>query len=386
MLTINIDKFSRNLIFTLYLLYYSQGSLYTSGSVISKFSLFLIILLGVIYLIKTLKLKKNKSQFYFAWLALLFLNVIGFVLTGDYDNSIHFNMFKNILTALIGFFPFYYLSIKDLIQPKHFNIFFFVLLPVTILQFFTNQTNVMEEYNTENPVNNIAYSFVALVPFLFFIKKRVISLILILILSFFLVKGAKRGALIAGSLGVIVYIYYLLKSTDFNSKAKQLKIYFFTIATLGLTSYYAYKQFLANEFFMKRMEQMAQGNTSHRIENYSLIFDAWYSSKNMFNLIFGFGFASSLDITGRSLAHNDWLELLSNFGLIGILIYSIIIISVLSLIRKKVQGFQLRMMLLCILLIWLFTTTVSMWYTSLNTFVYAILLGYIFGENQRDKY
>ena len=83
----------------------------------------------------------------------------------------------------------------------------------------------------------------------------------------------------------------------------------------------AYKTFTSNEFMMRRMTSILEGNTSGREALYGAIVTKWYNSNNIWNLLFGFGFASSLEITGGNFAHNDWLELLSNFGLAGIFAY-----------------------------------------------------------------
>ena len=81
------------------------------------------------------------------------------------------------------------------------------------------------------------------------------------------------------------------------------------------------KHLMSEEFMIKRMASILEGNTSGRDVIYGTIFTKWYSSTNIWNLLFGFGFAGSLEITGGSYAHNDWLELLSNFGLTGIIAY-----------------------------------------------------------------
>jgi O-antigen ligase len=140
---------------------------------------------------------------------------------------------------------------------------------------------------------------------------------------------------------------------------------------------------MENEFFLRRLDQMAEGDSSYRTENYMRILEAWFSSESFINLIFGFGFASSLEITGRHFAHNDWLELLSNFGLIGVLLYLFLIGSTYKYLKDKKYSFENRLMLLSIVIIWFLMTMFSMWYTALFTFLQAVLLGYIYGEQAR---
>jgi len=378
-------SFQRDLLLFLYLIYYAQGSLYPSGSIISQLALFLIFGISTSFLVKTLKLKARKGQFYYVWTALFFLNVLGFILTANYGNSYHFSMFKNVLASSLGFFPFYYLAINGVVKPKHFKWFLIFLLPITVMQFLVNKANFISQYETENVVNNISYSFVLLIPFLFFIRNKFFALGILPIIIFFIIQGAKRGALFAGALGVVIYIYFLLKNIKFQSKRKRIKMYLFVAVGLGVISYFAYHQFLENEFLQNRLIAMAGGNTSNRDENFTWIFNAWYSSDSFFHLIFGFGFASSLEITGRNFAHNDWLELLSNFGLLGVIIYSLLFLAAIRFIKSKIVTYDRRLLMLSILSIWFFMTLVSMWYTSISTFTQAILLGYLFGEHEWHK-
>ncbi|MEB8344828.1 O-antigen ligase family protein [Flavobacteriaceae bacterium KMM 6898] len=296
-----------------------------------------------------------------------------------------FNRFKAILGALLGFYPFYYFAYKGRINYKTFELFLIVIIPIIILQFFYNQANYIDKFDNENVVNNVAYLFVLILPFLFLIRNRIIALTLLAVILYFVIQGAKRGALFAAGLGTMAFIYYIFKNIKFSSKIKRIRLYFTIFSGLLVVVYLGFKKLFENEFLLSRLDALSEGNTSNRTEIYATIFNFWYSTDNFMNFIFGFGFGSSLEITGGYFAHNDWLELLSNFGVIGVLIYLFLIFSTISYIRNNNHSLQNRMMLLSIVLIWFFMTMVSMWYTSLNTFLHAILLGYIYGNEARKK-
>lgn len=169
----HITRFSRNFLFLLFVFYYAQGSLYPSGSIISQTCLFLILLISVAYFVKTLLLENGNNLFFNAWSLLLLLNIIGFIFVWDSSNIFYFGMFKNILGCMLPFYPFYYFAKNDELKASHLVIFFMVMLPIIILQFYTNQSKVLSERISQNTdvVNNIAYSFVRLLPFVFLIKK-----------------------------------------------------------------------------------------------------------------------------------------------------------------------------------------------------------------------
>ena len=377
------SNLSRNILMFLFCLYYAQGSLYAVGSIISQLSLFLVYGISLFYFVKTLLLKEKKSLFYKAWSFLLILNVIGFFFTAQFSNLLQFDMLKRVLGALVGFYPFYYFSYKKKLQPKVIVFFFMTLLPITIAQYFVYQLSIIDTYNVENVVNNVAYLFVGLIPFLFKIRNKLLAISCLLIILYFIIQSSKRGALLAGGIGVLVYLYFIFKSIKYKSKIKLFRAYIAAFGTISFLFYYAYQRIMENEFFLRRLDQMAEGDSSYRTENYMRILEAWFSSESFINLIFGFGFASSLEITGRHFAHNDWLELLSNFGLIGVLLYLFLIGSTYKYLKDKKYSFENRLMLLSIVIIWFLMTMFSMWYTALFTFLQAVLLGYIYGEQAR---
>src|SRR5690606_9470669 len=129
---------------------------------------------------------------------------------------LHIGMFKGVLITLLLFYPFYYFSHKERLTSKQLIHFFLVMLPVTISQFYFNESQILTERisNRTEVVNNVAYFFVALIPFVFLIRGRIFSAVAIILLLFFIIQGAKRGALIAGGIGMILFVYYRLKSVD----------------------------------------------------------------------------------------------------------------------------------------------------------------------------
>ena len=73
------EKILPNLLILLICLYYAQGILYASGSIVSQISLLGILSLGLVSIIKTCNPQNLKNTFFLFWTSLLSLNVIGFV-------------------------------------------------------------------------------------------------------------------------------------------------------------------------------------------------------------------------------------------------------------------------------------------------------------------
>src|SRR5690606_3967237 len=207
------ETYIRDLLFVLYALYFSQGALYAQGTSISQFALASIFIISVFYFFKILFQNNKKPLFYKVVTILLFLNLIAFVWSGFFK----LEMFKRILICLLPIYPFYYFTTQGEFKAKHLIRFFLLILPVVILQYFFNKNQSLQEQlgDSENVVNNIAYTFVKLTPFVFLLKtKKVWSILLMLILMFFIIQGAKRGAIFAGAFSLLIFTYYQLRTVS----------------------------------------------------------------------------------------------------------------------------------------------------------------------------
>lgn len=362
----------QNILFLLLAIYFAQGSLYETGSVISQFVLLLVFAISITYLIKSLFSRDNKNIFYTAWTLLLGLNIVGFVFTADY--SLHFGMFKGILITMLPFYPFYYFAQNGTLKSKHLIYFFLLILPIIISQFYANRYKILLESNMddENVVNNIAYSFVSLIPYVFLIKRsKIISFAAILLVIYFVILGSKRGAMIVGAVGLLFYIYYQLFAVE---RKKRLRAFVLGFIGLSVIGYYGYGVFESNEFFMERMESIKEGNSSGRDIIYMNIFNGWYESENFFNVLFGYGFAGSTKLSGSGhLAHNDWLEVLSNFGLVGFFVYLFLFFAAYRCIRNPLLPKDKKILMATISAMFFVTSLFSMGYTNESTYLITII-------------
>jgi len=367
--------------------YNAQGVLYAEGSVISQLVLLVIHGIGSLYFIKTLLLKNKKDLFYKALTALLFLNLFGVILTGNLSNPLHFGMLKGVLMSLLVFYPFYYLSLKKLISSKDLIVFAFVLIPICIAHFYLEHQQILSERINDhtNVVNNTAYEMLWLLPFVFLIKKnKIVSVLLFLIVIFFIIQSAKRGAMFIAGVTLLFYIYYQLKTV---SKKNRIRSYIFTFIGVLAVVYYTVDFFIQNEFLIERLQKLDEGGYSGRDVIFTNLFNAWYYSESYINLLFGYGFASSLTLSGTGLlAHNDWLELLSGFGLLGVLIYLVLFYSGFKAVFMKAWNADKRIIMCVIMVMWFLSTVFSMGYTSGNGYLRAIILGYIFANRNKNFY
>lgn len=374
---------TRNFLFLLLAFLLLYKSIYSEGSFVSKITIALILAISGFFFIKTLLQKNNKNLFYKSWTALFLLNFFGFIFSADFSSQPHIGMFMKILMTSLTFYPFYYFSGKGILTSKHLLWFFVIILPITILQYYFNASQILSERlsGNEDLVNNISYSFVTLIPFVFLFKKnKIISMSSMFVLVFFIIQGAKRGALVTGAIGFVVFIYFSLRTIEKKHRFKSYILFFVALTTM---SYFAYFLYIQNEFLISRIQGFGFDSSSGRDIIYTNIFNSWLNSNNWVNIFFGFGFASSLILSGTgNYAHNDWLELLSNFGLLGVSIYAVLFVSTAKYLKYPNWDAAKQFMLLAILLIWGAQTLFSMSYASETGYLKSMLLAYLIGEQR----
>lgn len=365
--------FYRNLLLLLYIVVVLSQTYFNEGSLISQLSKVIIIVISSVYFVKC-QFFKYKNLFFNCWTIFLILNILCFIFTATFSNKMHYGMFLSILITFLSFYPFYYFTRYGHFTEKQLRVFLLLMIPVFIYSFYSTQSRLlMERLIDENVVNNVSYSFVALMPVVFLIRKKILSVTILVFLMFFIIQGAKRGAMFGGGLIIIVYFYHLIKHT--NKKNNSLRL-LGVLSLILVSMYLGYHYYLSNEFVIDRMSKITEGG-SGRDFIYTKILNYWYHSDNLLKYFFGFGFAYSLKITNGLFAHNDWLELLSNIGLVGVSAYLVLYYSSIKVFKDYKWISVEKYLLLSVMLVWLLSSMVSMWYTNTQGYLYSILLAYL---------
>lgn len=377
-----VDIFFRNLLVGLIVFYFSQGSFYTTGTILSQIALFLILAISLIYFFKVILLKE-KDLFVIIWSTLLLVNVFGFLFTGDLANYYHFSTLKGISITLLPFYAFYYFARKDILRAKHLILFFLFILPVSILMYYFNQTQILTTQLSSNVVNNITFTFVGLIPFVFLFKNnRIYAIALLMVLMYFIIMGSKRGALLSGAIGLLLFIYFQMNGIE---KRKRFKGYVFVFVGILVLGYFVYDLLLSNKYLMNRLLLMEEGDSSERNIIFPNIFKAWYTSNNYVHLLFGFGFDASLKLSGTgNFAHNDWLELLSNFGLFGLSIYLLLFYAGFKSMRNRHWQKEKKILMFTVLILWFSNSLTTPGYNSTDNYSLSIMFAYLIGNKSNE--
>lgn len=144
------------------------------------------------------------------------------------------------------------------------------------------------------------------------------------------------------------------------------------------------KNFIAgSDYFAERVEDTLEGNSSGRDAIYSSLLDHMLSRDNIGEIIFGEGLNKTVAISGL-FAHNDWLELGINQGLIGIVVYILYFVGLWADVRQLKRQNKLIYRVLSMAFFIMFALTLfSMSYNSLTLgmkLILGISLAQIYGE------
>jgi len=361
----------------LIIVYYAQGVIYPVGTFISRVSLLLLLFVSAIYFVVFLLSRVYAPSFVKAWTALLIVNSVYFLLEGDLA---YVGAFQSILLNMLPFYAFYYFSQQGVLSRNHLIVFFVVLLPIVIIRFVTSSIEMQDLINKEEVVDNTVYLFLGLLPYVFLFRRTSFSIAAILVIWIFLVQSGKRAAFIAGAITMLVLFYFQFKSM--SSQKRQLGKRLFWVVSLVCVIVWGFNRFLENEFLVHRLQLMLQGDTAGRDKLYKEVFTTWYESNSVVQYLFGRGFQTSEKVTSSG-SHNDWLDILASFGLVGFLVYFILFTAGFMQLFEKGWVNYKKAGFVCLILIALLASLTSRWYWSSFAYSQMLLLPYLLASRNR---
>ena len=223
------------------------------------------------------------------------------------------------LNSLAPIFLFYTFTADGKLTSDRFRIYLPVLIVTCVLLYYENERQFSLLTNQEEVTNNIAYMFISLIPFLFFYsKKPFLQYTFMGIILLYVFMGMKRGAILIGVLGTMVLLY-----TNLKNSSRGMKFLFAILTIIIVVGVSKYIDYMMNNsaYFMARIEQTMDGDSSGRDIIYGNLWNTILTEQSPFYFYLGRGADSTLKIAGN-YAHQDWLETFCNNGLIGVLILS----------------------------------------------------------------
>lgn len=334
----------------------------------------IVVAISIFYVLRIISNKDvriNRSLFLYG--IFLGINLLWAVVSGI---NRHFSYLSGLLAGLLPLFPLYFLRWKGLISNTHLKYSLLFLIIVSVVSFFGWNTQILEEKNIDFFTNNIGYYFVPLFPVVYFLRNNLSKYIVIVLLTFFVLASAKRGALFCLLFELILYLYVMY------FRNKKLGTFQKIVAGAGavLSIFLVTTYFSDDSYTMQRINNTF--NSSDKTDIYSgrdVIYTTYlndYISSEPKDIFLGRGFNATMDIYELN-AHNDWIEILVDYGLIAAIVYLIFFVSTFRIARKT-NILLYRYALYSVIGTMFIQTLFSMGFTSMSMCVTAMMLGYLF--------
>ncbi|MCM1022352.1 MAG: O-antigen ligase family protein [Muribaculum sp.] len=357
--------------FTQNLFFQSGGSLFSQGLIL------LVMVIGLYSFVATLP-SILKAPRFLLWVAIFWLMLaVTYVVSPKllYASALFafispMSQFKGATCFCLLLFTGYRIGKKQYLPAKQLCVTVVILLVTSVLSFLQEALFRTNSMTSEETTNNTAYTFLYILIFipLIFRQYKKIALVAASVIFVFVLAGSKRGAIICMAL-MLLYAYYWYRRY-FRLQIKTV----LAIALLGIIAgSYAMHVYAENEYMQKRMEQTMEGNSSGRDAIYERLWNAWVDADPQTQMI-GRGSAQTVTIAGN-FAHNDWLEVLTDNGLLGAAIYLMIFASLYRYVSRNRVNRYVYLSIMLWLLYWLAKTLFSMGYTEIMGGVPMMLLG-----------
>lgn len=185
------------------------------------------------------------------------------------------------------------------------------------------------------------YSAVLLLPLILTLKNDKFKKMVLVGIALVVLISTKRTAFISVILAMVGYYLcdaYVSKQRDKGKKILKMILMFLAVSVVV---YFVIQRLNLN--ILDRLQNLTEDGGSGRDEIWSSVI-AGFKESSVIQKITGHGYHSVTSLMGKALlAHNDYLEILYDYGLVGI---GLVLLFVLTLIRRLFKLWRLRSKLL----------------------------------------
>ena len=225
----------------------------------------------------------------------------------------------NIYLSLLPIYVFYYFTLIGQFYKQKIRFWAIVLMAVSALKFYSFYLTSIDSPFDEI-TNSYGYLFVGLIALLiFFEDKFILQFALLVICTVFITISMKRGAVVTAGFSLIPFVLYQWKR---DNKIQRIALTILIVSFVIGIVYMVFYMLHTSDYFISRIESTLEGNSSERDELFIRFWQYYTEEAHLGEQLVGGGANQTLRI-GPNFAHNDWLEILINQGLLGCLFYII---------------------------------------------------------------
>lgn len=208
--------------------------------------------------------------------------------------------------------------------------FCFILMYCLVVYYYFTTSSII--YSTFDVHLNIVY--VPLLTFLLvlFTNNKYIKISIYVITLLLLLQSGKRAGLLALLFPIIFHLYY---QKTISKKKILITLFFVAMCFIAFSQYYVPEILQENRTLARFSDNGNSDISSGRIEIYIKTIQMYLNSSPL-KMLIGHGFgAVEVDSPLKLSAHNDFLEILYDYGFIGFLMYVTVHLTLIKLLLKS---------------------------------------------------
>lgn len=314
---------------------------------------------------------------------LMLLLTVWLIICNLVNGRLGWIMYVHLFLSIWWFFSYLFINTYCSINPGavDYIIDAFSMLLLLYLYFaIVSQSRILDIRETEYVVMNYAYNILAFIPIVLLLKNKTIKYILLGIAIVAIFLSYKRGPLV-----ILPFMYLLYQHGLPNSKKNFIKqLLGLLIAVVLFILVYYIVDTASGGFLSSRFAKSELQYGSSRDELWSTAISD-IASRDFFTLLIGKGSGSSIDLL-TSGVHNEWLEFLFSFGIIGVTLYFLFGVSLIKKFvkMKKLKSDYAPIMGMLIAFFWIVGLFSGFYFVHASFYFFA-LLGIIDALDRRKK-
>ncbi len=270
----------------------------------------IVLISGTTVLLSRNNMKSDFFRFWVVWIIWMIFIIVLLRLNSPSKSAIWSALFSPMV------FSFCY-SARQVTYKTNtiFTIGFLVVFGLASYMNIKNLDMLMVDIGEESGISNLVFWCLCSVPFFFLVSRKWMQMGLLMLAMIIVLVTSKRSATICIILIAALYIVHLTKTTKTSLRT------YFLIALGIIISYLVISRYFYGSFLgiIERMSTMKETQGTGRIPIYHTVIDV-LKTNDLIDWIFGRGIGS-IRITGHTNAHNDALQILFEFGIVGLILY-----------------------------------------------------------------
>ncbi len=263
------------------------------------------------------------------------------------------------------------------------------LFPYCVILFAYLFLNVKAFSNNQGiALISTAYYALFLLPFVLLIRNKTIKAVLIALIFTTVLLSVKRGGFIAFVISIAVYLIIKVRISNKVNPGKSYRAIISGLATV-IALYFLFQYYVSTHSLgiLDRLLSIRDDGGSGRTEVWACTWEMIKQS-DFFHLIFGHGFNTVYMNSPLELsAHTDILEVLYDYGVIGFIIYGIIMKRIFDYYRiVENEKPNLAPAYAVSLVLWICMSAMAHLVIYVTHFLYlCVFWGLIIGKLDRDR-